>query len=304
MSSVRPASVDQPGSDRRSVAVVSARPSSPIGCCQNCPSRPRTSSTAAAGPAPKARASAAVSARTSSSRSSRAARPRSGRSVQGDTFSATPPAHRALTSAMHRIEVRGIGVAPRVAGLGGAAADRGRPTLSGGCVGTGEFGCLVPGDRGILGQARAISRSSGRSFPTVYRTRRSSHVPGQDLVDDEILRPRNPQIQVPVLVVSVRRLPAWWSLSRSLPSRAARVSARRTAFASDTSIKWLVSVAEQYPDTSDRGQFRFLWKIALSPRGQFTLFLRSWLWEARLRWVCPGRPTGLRRAVPRTEPTR
>jgi hypothetical protein len=102
----------------------------------------------------------------------------------------------------------------------------------------------------------------------------------------------------------MRRLPAWWSLSRSLPSRAARVSARRTAFASDTSIKWLVSVAEQYPDTSDRGQFRFLWKIALSPRGQFTLFLRSWLWEARLRWVCPGRPTGLRRAVPRTEPTR
>lgn len=65
MLSVRSASVDQPGSGRPSVAVVSARPSSPIDCCQSasCPSRPRTSSsTAAAGPAPKARASAAASA--------------------------------------------------------------------------------------------------------------------------------------------------------------------------------------------------------------------------------------------------
>lgn len=55
MSSVRPASVDQPGSGRPSFAVVSARPSSPIGCCQsaNCPSRPRTSSSTAAAEGPR-----------------------------------------------------------------------------------------------------------------------------------------------------------------------------------------------------------------------------------------------------------
>jgi hypothetical protein len=99
--------------------VVSARPSSPIDCCQsaNCTSRPRTSSsTAAAGPAPKARASAAASARTSSSRSSRASR---------HGAAAASKAARAPRSVQHRraspltcgdaSEVRGIGVASHVA---------------------------------------------------------------------------------------------------------------------------------------------------------------------------------------------
>ncbi|GGU67952.1 hypothetical protein GCM10010274_65430 [Streptomyces lavendofoliae] len=80
--------------------MVSARPSSPIDCCQsaNCPSRPRTnSSTAAAGPAPEGPRFGGSLGEDVFVQVIKGLTPRSGRSIasgQGDTFSATPRAWR------------------------------------------------------------------------------------------------------------------------------------------------------------------------------------------------------------------
>lgn len=147
MSSVRPPSVDQPGYGRPSITVVSTKPSSPIDCCQsaNCPSRPRTSSSTAAGPAPKARASAAASARTSSSRSSRF-HARCGRSVE-------PGQGRSAWSSSARAAIR---IASRSSASRAAAAAgqrRARPGPRRRC----------PGRRRCPAPRR---RAAGRSAPT------------------------------------------------------------------------------------------------------------------------------------------